>query len=122
MKFTIDRELTTLAKVSAVKKAFAEFKTYFTEKDLVRAFEEQFYELRHYNQVLSCEISGFSSSLLDNDVTLQINLLLYNKYIEFQHIIFYIEYNASKNEFKIDNKPETITHIILNKLMNSGTA
>ena len=40
MKFTIDKEYTTLAQLPKVKQDCKEFKTLYTDNDLLRAFED----------------------------------------------------------------------------------
>lgn len=105
MKFTINKDYTVINQVATVKNAIKEFKSYFTENDLLRAFNETF-NFNVEGEILKTEIEAFASSVFMDNVTFWIKLFVYDDFLEFNEIHFYIDYE--NYNFIVNNNSEII--------------
>ena len=97
-KFSIDKRFTTIEKVSAVKAASKQMKAVFMENDLLEMFNNETGEMVR-GRVLETKVEGYSSSIFNDNVSFSVEMLIYNDYIEFYHVLFFIEYDAEKDSF-----------------------
>ena len=105
MKITIDKKNTTLYKMTEVRERIKEFRTYFTEADLLRMFNES---TDRYigGDIIKCEIEAYSSSYLDSDVSFYVELVL-DECVCFTRIRFFID--STHDSFSFHDDIRTIT-------------
>lgn len=78
MKTKIDRDLTTLAQLGAVKDDLKEFKARYTDNDLLTAFVDVTNIVNPYGgDILSCEVEAFpAGSDFDNRTAFGVELVV----------------------------------------------
>ena len=106
MKITIDRENTTIAKLPLVREKIKQFKSYFTEGDLLRMYTEN---TDHYvsGDILKCEAEAYQSYSFSDDVNFYVEIVV-DKVICFSRIRFFI--HEENNSYVFHEDPMTITH------------
>ena len=105
MKITIDKKNTTISQLSNVKERIKEFKSYFTDSDLLRMFNEN---TDRYigGDIIKCDIEAYSSSYLDDDVSFYVEIVL-DELVCFTRIRFFID--SKDNTFAFHDDYRTIT-------------
>ena len=105
MKITIDKKNTTIYKMSEVRERIKEFKSYFTEKDLLQMFNESTDKYLG-GDIIKCEIEAYSSSYFDGDVSFYVELVL-DEVVCLTRIRFFID--STDNSFAFHDDSRTIT-------------
>ena len=105
MKITIDKKNTTVANLDIVRERIKEFKSYFTDGDLLRMFNEN---TDHYvgGEIVKCEIEAYSSSYFDSDVSFYVEILL-DEFVCLTRIRFFI--NSTEESFSFHDDMRTVT-------------
>lgn len=105
MKITIDKKNTTISNLPNVKEKIKEFKTYFTDNDLLRMFNES---TDRYvgGEIIKCDIEAYSSSYLDDDVSFYVEIVL-DEVVCFTRIRFFID--AKEGTFFFHDDIRTVT-------------
>jgi len=97
MKMTIDKNNTTVGMIPVVKAGLKEFKTRYTDNDLLNAFEEQTCEVTaHGAEIISATVEGFGTY---GSVWYRVDIIAYS-YIRFFKIHFYCD-----SELVLDDDP-----------------
>jgi hypothetical protein len=104
MKITIDKKNTTIAQIATVRERIKAFKSYFTEGDLLRMFNES---TDRYvgGDIIKCDIEAYSSSYLDDSVSFYVELVL-DELVCFTRIRFFID--SSNESFAFHDDYRTI--------------
>lgn len=105
MKITIDKKNTTVAMMPIVREKIKEFKSYFTESDLLRMFNESTDKYLG-GEIIKCDIEAYSSSILSDDVNFFVELVL-DECVCFTRIKFFI--NSEGDTFAFHDDSRTIT-------------
>lgn len=105
MKITIDKKNTTISQLSNVKEKIKEFKSYFTEGDLLRMFNESTDKYLG-GDIIKCDIEAYSSSYLDDSISFYVELVL-DECVCFTRIRFFID--STDNTFAFHDDIRTIT-------------
>ena len=106
MKITIDKNNTTIAKLPLVREKIKQFKSYFTEGDLLRMYTEN--TDRYVNgDILKCEAEAYQSYTFSDDVNFYVEIVV-DEVIAFSRIRFFIR--EENNTYVFHEDPQTITH------------
>lgn len=105
MKITIDKKNTTIANLTTVRERIKEFKSYFTEGDLLRMFNENTDKYLG-GDIIKCDIEAYSSSYHNSDVSFYVELVL-DELVCLTRIRFFID--SIDNTFAFHDDVRTIT-------------
>ena len=104
MKITIDKKNTTIAQLPNVKERIKAFKSYFTEGDLLRMFNES--TDRYFGgEIIKCDIEAYSS-YFDDSVSFYVEILL-DEIICLTRIRFFID--STEDTFAFHDDMRTVT-------------
>ena len=106
MKITIDKKNTTMYQLDNVKQRIKDFKSYFTDSDLLRMFNEN---TDRYigGDIIKCDVEAYSSSYLEADVSFYVEIVL-DELVCFTRIRFFIDSNEDSFAFHDDSRTITI--------------
>lgn len=105
MKIRIDNKNTTVANLPTVKERIKQFKSYFTESDLLRMFNESTDKFLG-GDIIKCDIEAFSSSYDASDVSFYVELVL-DECVCVTRIRFFID--SASDSFSFHDDIRTIT-------------
>ena len=100
MKISIDKNNTVVSLLPLVKEKIKEFKSYFTEGDLLRMFNES---TDRYlgGEIIKCDIEAYAMFSLSEDVTFYVEIVL-DEIVCFDRISFFINYENGSFSFHDD--------------------
>ena len=106
MKITIDKKNTTVAMMPTVRERIKDFKSYFTEGDLLRMFNESTDKYLG-GDIINCDIEAYSSATFSDDVNFYVGMVL-DECVCFTRIRFFIDSTAGSFNFHDDIRTITI--------------
>ena len=104
MKIRMDKDFVSIAQRETMKMAIADFKSHFTENDLVRMYAEEFNAeyLFYPCEVLKCEVSAFLQKDLADDASFMVDIIIRTT-TKFVTLHFCIDEN--NGDYSINREP-----------------
>lgn len=106
MTATINREYTTAAQLLNVKEKLNDFKTYFTDNDLLRMYTETA-DINVNGTILKCKVEAFAANDITDDTAYHVQLIV-DDFIEIHRISFFVDEREGDYAMTIDEM--LITH------------
>ena len=106
MTIKINKEYTLASQLDTIKEKAHEFKTHFTEGDLLRMYVEAT-DAEVGGEILKCEVKAFASNALYDDASFLVQLIV-DDLSSFHRIRFYI--SEEDGAYAVNTDQALITH------------
>lgn len=106
MTITIDKRFTLASQLPTIKEKIKDFKSYFTDNDLLRMYTEST-AIDIDGEVIKCTVSAFAANYVTNEASFMVEMIV-DCLANFHRIRFYIDETEGTYAFNSDEL--LITH------------